>query len=57
MAARRMCWAEWACEAEEPLWSLTAPGGLQDFMNGVCTNIIHLTSKGKFVYYSGNYDR
>ena len=52
-----MCWAEWACEAEEPLWSLTAPGGLQDFMNGVCTNIIHLTSKGKFVYYSGNYDR
>lgn len=29
----------------------------EDFLNGVCTNIIHLTSKRKFVYYSGNYDR
>jgi ATP-binding cassette subfamily F protein 2 len=27
----------------------------QDFMNGVCTNIIHLFQK-KLVYYSGNYD-
>lgn len=28
----------------------------QDFMNGVCTNIIHLFQK-KLVYYSGNYDQ
>mmetsp|Transcript_88948 Transcript_88948/g.133361 ORF Transcript_88948/g.133361 Transcript_88948/m.133361 type:complete len:626 (-) Transcript_88948:122-1999(-) len=28
----------------------------QDFMNGVCSNIIHLTHKRKFEYYSGNYD-
>mmetsp|Transcript_1263 Transcript_1263/g.2726 ORF Transcript_1263/g.2726 Transcript_1263/m.2726 type:complete len:624 (+) Transcript_1263:96-1967(+) len=28
----------------------------QDFMNGVCTNMIHLTQKQKFVYYHGNYD-
>ena len=28
----------------------------QDFLNGVCTNMIHLTSKRKFTYYSGNYD-
>ncbi|TKR77692.1 hypothetical protein L596_018615 [Steinernema carpocapsae] len=27
----------------------------QDFMNGVCTNIIHLFQK-KLVYYGGNYD-
>uniref|UniRef100_A0A1I7ZDU8 ABC transporter domain-containing protein n=1 Tax=Steinernema glaseri TaxID=37863 RepID=A0A1I7ZDU8_9BILA len=27
----------------------------QDFMNGVCTNIIHLTQK-KLVYFGGNYD-
>jgi len=27
----------------------------QDFMNGVCTNIIHLFQK-KLIYYSGNYD-
>lgn len=27
----------------------------QDFMNGVCTNIIHW-QKSKLVYYSGNYD-
>jgi ATP-binding cassette, subfamily F, member 2 len=27
----------------------------QDFLNGVCTNIIHLTQK-KLNYYSGNYD-
>jgi ATP-binding cassette subfamily F protein 2 len=29
----------------------------QDFLNGVCTNMIHLTPKQKFVYYSGNYDQ
>mmetsp|Transcript_21648 Transcript_21648/g.33882 ORF Transcript_21648/g.33882 Transcript_21648/m.33882 type:complete len:625 (+) Transcript_21648:183-2057(+) len=28
----------------------------QDFLNGVCSNMIHLTSKRKFTYYSGNYD-
>ncbi len=28
----------------------------QDFLNGVCTNMIHLTHKRQFVYYSGNYD-
>jgi ATP-binding cassette, subfamily F, member 2 len=28
----------------------------QDFLNGVCTNIIHLTKK-KLNYYSGNYDQ
>ncbi|KAK4337104.1 hypothetical protein RND71_043854 [Anisodus tanguticus] len=28
----------------------------QDFMNGVCTNIIHFTQK-KLEYYSGNYDQ
>ncbi|KAH9515875.1 ATP-binding cassette sub-family F member 2 [Dermatophagoides farinae] len=27
----------------------------QDFLNGVCTNIIHLT-KSKLKYYTGNYD-
>lgn len=27
----------------------------QDFMNGVCTNVIHLFQK-KLVYYGGNYD-
>ena len=27
----------------------------QDFMNGVCTNIVHLFQK-KLVYYGGNYD-
>jgi len=27
----------------------------QDFLNGVCTNIIHI-HKGKLVYYGGNYD-
>ncbi|XP_033099294.1 ATP-binding cassette sub-family F member 2-like [Anneissia japonica] len=28
----------------------------QDFLNGVCTNIIHM-HRGKFQYYSGNYDQ
>ncbi|CAJ0579134.1 unnamed protein product, partial [Mesorhabditis spiculigera] len=28
----------------------------QDFMNGVCTNVIHLFQQ-KLVYYSGNYDQ
>ncbi|KAJ1915997.1 ABC transporter ATP-binding protein arb1 [Mycoemilia scoparia] len=28
----------------------------QDFLNGVCTNIIHLTHKRQLKYYSGNYD-
>jgi ATP-binding cassette subfamily F protein 2 len=28
---------------------------LQDFLNGVCTNIIWLTNK-KLTYYTGNYD-
>ncbi|KAI8981634.1 P-loop containing nucleoside triphosphate hydrolase protein [Mycotypha africana] len=28
----------------------------QDFLNGVCTNIMHLTHKRKLVYYGGNYD-
>ncbi|RCH89351.1 hypothetical protein CU097_006048 [Rhizopus azygosporus] len=28
----------------------------QDFLNGVCTNIMHLTSKRKLIYYGGNYD-
>ena len=27
----------------------------QDFLNGVCTNIINLTQR-KLVYYTGNYD-
>jgi len=27
----------------------------QDFMNNVCTNIIHLSQK-KLTYYTGNYD-
>jgi len=27
----------------------------QDFMNGVCTNIIHW-QKDKLIYYGGNYD-
>jgi ATP-binding cassette subfamily F protein 2 len=25
-------------------------------LNGVCSDMIHLTHKRKFVYYSGNYD-
>ncbi|KAI7873054.1 P-loop containing nucleoside triphosphate hydrolase protein [Spinellus fusiger] len=28
----------------------------QDFLNGVCTNTMHLTPKRKLVYYGGNYD-
>jgi len=28
----------------------------QDFLNTVCTNIMHLTNQGKLVYYGGNYD-
>jgi len=28
----------------------------QDFLNGVCTHIIHLTPKKDFVFYTGNYD-
>jgi ATP-binding cassette subfamily F protein 2 len=28
----------------------------QDFLNGVCTNIMHLTPKGKLQVYTGNYD-
>ncbi|KAI8063458.1 P-loop containing nucleoside triphosphate hydrolase protein [Gongronella butleri] len=28
----------------------------QDFLNGVCTNMMHLTTKRKLVYYGGNYD-
>ncbi|KAF7728161.1 hypothetical protein EC973_006555 [Apophysomyces ossiformis] len=28
----------------------------QDFLNGVCTNIMHLNHKRKLVYYGGNYD-
>ncbi|CAO3628785.1 unnamed protein product [Cunninghamella blakesleeana] len=28
----------------------------QDFLNGVCTNMMHLTPKRKLVYYGGNYD-
>merc|ERR1711916_256255 len=27
-----------------------------DFLNGVCTNIIHLNPKKQFNYYGGNYD-
>jgi ATP-binding cassette subfamily F protein 2 len=28
----------------------------QDFLNGVCTNIMHLTHHRNLVYYGGNYD-
>ncbi|KAJ1638265.1 P-loop containing nucleoside triphosphate hydrolase protein, partial [Pavlovales sp. CCMP2436] len=28
----------------------------QDFLNGVCTNIMHLTVSGKLQYYGGNYE-
>jgi len=28
----------------------------QDFLNGVCTHMIHLTPKKDFVFYTGNYD-
>lgn len=28
----------------------------QDFLNGVCTNIVHITHKKQFNIYSGNYD-
>ncbi|XP_071966119.1 ATP-binding cassette sub-family F member 2-like [Antedon mediterranea] len=28
----------------------------QDFLNGVCTNVIHM-HRGKFQYYGGNYDQ
>lgn len=28
----------------------------QDFLNGVCTNMIYLTPKRQFIYYNGNYD-
>jgi ATP-binding cassette subfamily F protein 2 len=28
----------------------------QDFLNGVCTNMMHLTHKRKLIYYGGNYD-
>ncbi|KAM3580009.1 ABC transporter ATP-binding protein arb1 [Umbelopsis sp. WA50703] len=29
----------------------------QDFLNGVCTNMMHLTHKRKLIYYGGNYDQ
>ena len=29
----------------------------QDFLNAVCTNIIHLTPKKELKYYTGNYDQ
>ena len=29
----------------------------QDFLNNVCTHMIHFTSKKKLVYYDGNYDQ
>lgn len=28
----------------------------QDFLNGVCTNMMHLNHKRKLIYYGGNYD-
>lgn len=28
----------------------------QDFLNNVCTNIVHITPKRRLVYYGGNYD-
>ncbi|KAL9542702.1 hypothetical protein MBANPS3_008480 [Mucor bainieri] len=28
----------------------------QDFLNGVCSNMMHLTHKRKLIYYGGNYD-
>ncbi|KAI8086642.1 P-loop containing nucleoside triphosphate hydrolase protein [Halteromyces radiatus] len=28
----------------------------QDFLNGVCTNMMHLTHQRKLIYYGGNYD-
>ena len=28
----------------------------QDFLNGVCTNMMHLTVQGKLQYYGGNYE-
>ncbi|CAO3597805.1 unnamed protein product [Absidia cylindrospora] len=28
----------------------------QDFLNGVCTNMMHLNPKRKLIYYGGNYD-
>lgn len=29
----------------------------QDFMNSVCSHMIHFTSRRKLVYYDGNYDQ
>lgn len=29
----------------------------QDFLNNVCTNMIHMTNKRKLIYYDGNYDQ
>ncbi len=31
------------------------PGFRQDFLNAVCTNIMHLTPRKVLTYYSGNY--
>ena len=28
----------------------------QDFLNAVCTKMMHLTKDGKLQYYGGNYD-
>ncbi|KAJ1864673.1 ABC transporter ATP-binding protein arb1 [Coemansia sp. RSA 2703] len=28
----------------------------QDFLNSVCTNIVHITPKRRLIYYGGNYD-
>ncbi|KAJ2699202.1 ABC transporter ATP-binding protein arb1 [Coemansia sp. IMI 203386] len=28
----------------------------QDFLNNVCTNIVHITPKRRLIYYGGNYD-
>jgi hypothetical protein len=43
--------AVWALDLPSPVRSVS----MQDFMNGVCTNILHMSRK-KITSYAGNYD-
>lgn len=49
-----VCWLEEELKTYKRILLIISHS--QDFMNNVCTNIIHFTNK-KLEYYSGNYDQ
>jgi len=49
-----VCWLEEELKTYKRILLIVSHS--QDFLNGVCTNIIHFTQK-KLEYYSGNYDQ